>query len=387
MAEIALEHVGKRFPDGTEAVHDAHLTIGDGEFFILVGPSGCGKSTLLNMIAGLEDLSTGVLRVDGRVMNDVDPRDRDMAMVFQSYALYPHMSVRGNLAFPLELAKLPAAEIAERVARAAEVLGIGDLLDRRPASLSGGQRQRVAMGRAIVRRPRAFLLDEPLSNLDASLRVQMRAEIARLHRHLATTTVYVTHDQTEAMTLADRLAVLRAGRVHQVGTPREVYTAPANLFVAGFIGSPAMNFLPARREGARLVLPVGVVEPEPSTLDALPDGPLVAGIRPEHIHEAPPGDPRAPDGGLEFEVNVDVVEWLGPELYVHFEVETSGPVPEVIARDTPQASSGTRLRLTARLDPASRAAAGGTLRLRLESGDLALFDARTGANAYPRGRA
>ncbi|HVL37668.1 MAG TPA: ATP-binding cassette domain-containing protein, partial [Burkholderiales bacterium] len=241
MAEIALAGITKRFADGTVAVQNADFTIADGEFFILVGPSGCGKSTLLNMIAGLEAPTAGEIRVAGRRVNEVDPKDRNMAMVFQSYAIYPHMSVRENLAFPLKLARLAKEEIDVRVARAAQALELEALLDRRPATLSGGQRQRVAMGRALVREPAAFLLDEPLSNLDARLRAQTRAEIARLQRRLRTTTVYVTHDQTEAMTLGDRIAVLRAGRVQQVGTPRELYERPGNVFVATFIGEPPMN--------------------------------------------------------------------------------------------------------------------------------------------------
>ena len=246
MAEIDLVDVTKRFPDGTTAVDDVTFTIQDGEFFILVGPSGCGKSTLLNMIVGLEEITEGELKVDGKVVNDVDPKDRNMAMVFQSYALYPHMTVRENISFPLRLAKMDEAEIAERVDEAARILQLSELLDRKPANLSGGQRQRVAMGRAIVREPAAFLMDEPLSNLDAKLRVQTRTQIARLQNRLKTTTVYVTHDQTEAMTLGDRIALMRRGVVQQLGTPRELYEQPANLFVAGFIGSPAMNFLRAR---------------------------------------------------------------------------------------------------------------------------------------------
>ncbi len=237
MTEIILDHVSKRFPDGTVTLKEASFTVHDGEFFILVGPSGCGKSTLLNMIAGLEEVSAGEIRVDGRAVNNLDPKDRNMAMVFQSYAIYPHMSVRGNLAFPLRLAKLPKAEIARRVNETAAILELIPLLDRKPASLSGGQRQRVAMGRAIVREPKAFLLDEPLSNLDARLRVQMRTGIARLQKRLNTTMIYDTHDQTEAMTLGDRVAVMNRGEVQQIGTPRELYCHPANLFVAGFIGS------------------------------------------------------------------------------------------------------------------------------------------------------
>src|SRR3954470_1777922 len=248
MAEIVLDHVTKRFPDGALAVNDVNLTIADGEFVILVGPSGCGKSTTLNMIAGLEDISDGDLRIGGKVVNNMSPKDRDIAMVFQSYALYPHMTVRENMAFALKLAKTPKAVIDQKVDEAARILDLTQHLDRKPANLSGGQRQRVAMGRCIVRDPSAFLMDEPLSNLDAKLRVQMRTEVARLQKRLATTTVYVTHDQTEAMTLGDRVAVMRAGRLQQVGAPQQLYMNPLNLFVAGFIGSPSMNFLSARLE-------------------------------------------------------------------------------------------------------------------------------------------
>jgi multiple sugar transport system ATP-binding protein len=349
MAEIALVGVSKRFPDGTVAVKQADFTIAEGEFFILVGPSGCGKSTLLNMIAGIEEVSDGEIRVDGKRINEVDPKDRNMAMVFQSYAIYPHMSVRENLAFPLRLARLPKEEIARRVAHAASILELGGLLERKPATLSGGQRQRVAMGRAIVRKPAAFLLDEPLSNLDARLRVQMRTEIARLQRTLGTTTVYVTHDQTEAMTLGHRVAVLRQGEVQQIGTPRELYAAPRNRFVAGFIGSPAMNFLPAEIRNGRLYLPMTELAlPRP-----LRDGPVIAGIRPEHFAETSEG----------FEAKVELLEWLGADLYVHFHVVQGTKEPALVAR----------------LDPSSRAAEGARLRLRLD-GPLQLFHPGSGEN-------
>src|SRR5205807_253434 len=248
MAEIQLEHVTKRYPDGFEAVKGIDLDVADGEFMILVGPSGCGKSTALRMVAGLEDITDGILKIGDRVVNDLAPKDRDIAMVFQNYALYPHMTVRENMGFALKLAKVPEEEINRKVNEAARTLDIAQHLDRKPANLSGGQRQRVAMGRAIVRDPSAFLMDEPLSNLDAKLRVQMRTEIARLQNRLKTTTVYVTHDQTEAMTLGDRVAVLRKGLVQQVDSPKELYQHPVNLFVAGFIGSPSMNFLPAEVE-------------------------------------------------------------------------------------------------------------------------------------------
>src|SRR5919201_1340281 len=249
MAEIVLDRVTKSYPNGATAVKDLSITIADGEFIILVGPSGCGKSTTLNMIAGLEDISSGELRIGGQRVNEKAPKDRDIAMVFQSYALYPHMTVRQNIAFPLTLAKAKKADIAQKVEETAKILGLTELLDRKPGQLSGGQRQRVAMGRAIVRDPKAFLMDEPLSNLDAKLRVQMRSEVARIQRRLGTTMVYVTHDQTEAMTLGDRVAVMRAGIIQQVAPPGTLYDDPINLFVAGFIGSPAMNFVPARLEG------------------------------------------------------------------------------------------------------------------------------------------
>src|SRR6187401_3114691 len=257
MSEIVLDGISKRFDDGFEAVKDLNLDIADGEFMILVGPSGCGKSTALNMIAGLEDISAGELRIEGKVVNQVAPRDRDIAMVFQSYALYPHMTVRENMAFALELKKTPKEEVDRKVGEAAEILDLNEHLERKPANLSGGQRQRVAMGRAIVRDPKAFLMDEPLSNLDAKLRVQMRTQVARIQHQLGTTMLYVTHDQTEAMTLGDRVAVMRAGIIQQVDSPKVLYEDPANLFVAGFIGSPAMNFVPGRIEGDTIKLPFG----------------------------------------------------------------------------------------------------------------------------------
>src|SRR6195952_2409579 len=284
MAAIELNNVTKRYGDGFEAVKGIDLEVKDGEFMILVGPSGCGKSTALRMIAGLEDVSDGELKIGGEVVNDRAPKDRDIAMVFQNYALYPHMTVRDNMGFALKLAKVDKAEINKRVEEAARILDLTDHLDRKPANLSGGQRQRVAMGRAIVRDPQAFLMDEPLSNLDAKLRVQMRTEVSRLQRDLATTTVYVTHDQTEAMTLGDRVAVMRSGVLQQVGTPAELYDNPENLFVAGFIGSPAMNFMPATGEGCLGKLPKVDPPLDESTRGALEGATnLIAGIRPEHL--------------------------------------------------------------------------------------------------------
>jgi multiple sugar transport system ATP-binding protein len=382
MAEIALNNVTKRFADGTIAVKQADFTIGDGELFILVGPSGCGKSTLLNMIAGIEDVSEGEIRVDGKLVNDIDPKDRNMAMVFQSYAIYPHMTVRQNLAFPLTLAKLPKAEIAARVARAAAILELADLLDRKPASLSGGQRQRVAMGRAIVRQPVAFLLDEPLSNLDARLRVQMRTEIARLQRNLRTTTIYVTHDQTEAMTLGDRVAVLNKGEVQQIGTPRELYAEPRNLFVAGFVGSPAMNFLPAEIRDGRLFLPMAEL-PLPKRLrDRLPPGQrqVIAGVRPEHLEDAELVDTDKQRGAV-FEVTVDVLEWLGADLYLYFQQDCAAERLRALPPGSVRATKETeRISLVARVDPSSRAAENERLVLWLDGSRINLFDADTGAN-------
>jgi multiple sugar transport system ATP-binding protein len=379
MAQIALHNVTKRFSDGALAVRQASFTIAEGEFFILVGPSGCGKSTLLNMIAGIEDVSEGEIRIDGRIVNDVDPKDRNMAMVFQSYAIYPHMSVRENLAFPLKLARLPKHEIDGRVERAAAILELGDLLDRKPASLSGGQRQRVAMGRAIVRQPAAFLLDEPLSNLDARLRVQMRTEIARLQRNLGTTTVYVTHDQTEAMTLGQRVAVLRKGEVQQIGTPRELYAEPRNLFVAGFIGSPSMNFLPGEVRDGRLVLPTAELALAPPLYERLQGRrSVIAGIRPEHFHDAALVD-FGSRGGAVLEAHVELVEWLGADLYVHFQMDCPagrlGALPRELERT---ANDANRISLVARVDPTSRAAEKERLGLWLDASHLHLFDPESG---------
>jgi multiple sugar transport system ATP-binding protein len=377
MAEITLDKVSKRFPDGTEAVHDASLVIRDGEFFMLVGPSGCGKSTLLNMIVGLEEISSGELRVDGRLVNDTDPRDRNMAMVFQNYALYPHLNVRENIAFPLRMKKLPAAEIERRVTDTAAILELGELLERKPGSLSGGQRQRVAMGRAIVREPVAFLLDEPLSNLDARLRTQMRAEIARLQRRLGTTTIYVTHDQTEAMTLGDRVAVMREGVIQQTGTPRELYERPRNLFVAGFMGSPAMNVLPARFLDGRIQLPLPGISLIPPAGARLPPEPgnLIAGIRPEYFHLAEPGVETDA-----FEVTVEMAEWLGADLLVYFRIEAGAvaDLPALAAETGTDRRGVTLYTLIARLSGDCHARAGETLRLAIRSDALALFDAVSG---------
>src|SRR5215210_3690398 len=285
MADIKLEHITKRYPDGYEAVKDMSMEIKDGEFVILVGPSGCGKSTALRMVAGLEPISEGELKIGDEVVNELEPKDRDVAMVFQNYALYPHMSVRDNMGFALKLRGIDEAEIDEKVKEASRILDLNEHLDRKPSQLSGGQRQRVAMGRAIVRDPVAFLMDEPLSNLDAKLRVQMRTEVSRIQQRLGTTTIYVTHDQTEALTLGDRVAVMRSGVMQQVGEPMELYNEPLNLFVAGFIGSPAMNFMPATVENGKVHLPIGEV-PLPDGVSGDASGTLVAGVRPEDFEDA-----------------------------------------------------------------------------------------------------
>lgn len=376
MAEIVLDHVTKRYPDGATPVRDLSMTIADGEFVILVGPSGCGKSTTLNMIAGLDDITSGELRIGGVRVNEKAPRDRDVAMVFQSYALYPHMSVRQNIAFPLTLAKLGRSEIDAKVNDVARVLDLTALLDRKPSQLSGGQRQRVAMGRAIVRSPKAFLMDEPLSNLDAKLRVQMRAEIAGLQNRLGTTTVYVTHDQTEAMTLGDRVVVLRAGEAQQIGTPDELYNRPANLFVAGFIGSPAMNFFPATPTATGVRLPFGEVNTPAVAASA---GEIIAGVRPEHFEDAALLDAGERARALTFRVNADLVESLGADKYVYFSLSGSGAESPHLAELA--ADSGVRHnRYVARVSADSTAATGHPVDLALDTGRLIVFDAKTGAN-------
>jgi len=383
MAEIVLEHVNKSYADGHTAVRDLSITIADGEFLILVGPSGCGKTTTLNMIAGLENITSGELRIGGERVNEKAPKDRDIAMVFQSYALYPHMTVRQNIAFPLTLAKMKKADIAQKVEETARILDLTDLLDRRPSQLSGGQRQRVAMGRAIVRQPKAFLMDEPLSNLDAKLRVQMRGEIARLQKRLGTTTVYVTHDQTEAMTLGDRVVVMHGGIAQQIGTPTELYERPANLFVAGFIGSPAMNFFPATLTSFGLKLSFGEVTLTPEVQQVIAGHPepenVIVGLRPEHIHDAALIDGYQRIGSLTFEVTVDLVESLGSDKYVYF--TTAGPQVHSARLDEVAAESEVHEnRFVARVPAESKAATGQPIELAFDPGKLAVFDADSGVN-------
>jgi multiple sugar transport system ATP-binding protein len=386
VSDIVFEHISKRYGDGFEAVKDMNLEISDGEFMILVGPSGCGKSTALRMVAGLEDISDGELKIGGEVVNQRAPKDRDIAMVFQNYALYPHMTVRENMGFALKLAKAPQDEIDRKVNDAAKILDLEQHLDRKPANLSGGQRQRVAMGRAIVRNPSAFLMDEPLSNLDAKLRVQMRTEISRLQQQLGTTTIYVTHDQTEAMTLGDRIAVMRAGALQQVGSPAELYGHPTNLFVAGFIGSPGMNFLPGQIEGDRLHLPIGDVQLPDQARHSLESGgsgrQVIAGLRPEHFQDAALVDEQR-HRGLTFRTKIDVLESMGSEYYAYFDVEServSARELEELAADTGSADlpHGGATQFVARLDAGSRVRQGEEAELWFDTQRVQLFDPESG---------
>jgi multiple sugar transport system ATP-binding protein len=388
MADIVLQQVTKRYPDGALAVDKVDLEIADGEFVILVGPSGCGKSTTLNMIAGLEDISEGELRIGGKLVNNIAPKDRDIAMVFQSYALYPHMTVRENMAFALKLAKTPQATIDQKVDEAARVLDLTQHLDRKPANLSGGQRQRVAMGRAIVRDPQAFLMDEPLSNLDAKLRVQMRTEVSRLQKRLATTTVYVTHDQTEAMTLGDRVAVMRGGVLQQVGPPQELYNHPNNLFVAGFIGSPAMNFMPAKVEEGKLRTKLGDIELNDEmrrTLEQRAGGrDVILGVRPESFEDAALVPDDVQPHGVTFSVTIDVVESMGSDVFAYFTLE-GGPAQsaelEELARDSGRADTGSDSdQIVARLDAATQIREGENAQMWADTRSIHVFDPDTGEN-------
>jgi multiple sugar transport system ATP-binding protein len=395
VAEIILDEITKRFPDGALAVDKVSLDIADGEFVILVGPSGCGKSTTLNMIAGLEDISEGELRIGGQVVNNKAPKDRDIAMVFQSYALYPHMTVRENLAFALKLAKTPQSVIDQKVNEAARVLELEPHLDRKPANLSGGQRQRVAMGRAIVRDPSAFLMDEPLSNLDAKLRVQMRTQVSRLQRRLGTTMVYVTHDQTEAMTLGDRVAVMRGGRLQQVGPPQELYERPVNLFVAGFIGSPSMNFMPAKLEEGKLRTRLGDM-PLRDQLRRTLEGAgaardILIGIRPEAFEDLSlvPADARG--NGITFPATIDVVESMGSDVFVYFTKEggvegVSNEELEELAQDSGAADTGASVdQVVARLDATTHVREGQEAELWADARAIHVFDARNGENVSLEG--
>jgi multiple sugar transport system ATP-binding protein len=393
VAQIALDGVGKVYADGTEAVTDLDLDIGDGEFMVLVGPSGCGKTTALRMVAGLEQISHGTVRIGDRVVNNVASKDRNVAMVFQNYALYPHLNVFDNMAFGLRLRKTPKSEIERRVREAADVLGIDEFLDRKPKNLSGGQRQRVAMGRAIVREPVAFLMDEPLSNLDAKLRVQMRAEIARIQSDYGTTTIYVTHDQVEAMTMGDRVAVLKKGKLQQVDTPQVLYDSPVNLFVGGFIGSPSMNMVEATLEAdgdhlsvsfadIRLRLPEQLGAWRPALCE-YEGRTVIVGIRPEDVEDAEiardaPSDRR-------FRTTVDLREALGSEVLVHFTVAA----PPVLTEDTKELARDLGIQeagrvpeatttFVARLDPRTRARVREPIELVVDTARLHFFDPETG---------
>jgi sn-glycerol 3-phosphate transport system ATP-binding protein len=378
MARVSLEGVTKEFTGGVRAVCDVSLEVPDGEFLVLVGPSGCGKTTALRLIAGLEKATSGTITIGSQVVNGISPRDRDIAMVFQNYALYPHMTVYRNLAFPLRERRTPRPEVERRVAEISSILGLDELLKRRPAQLSGGQRQRVAMGRALVREPSVFLLDEPLSNLDAKLRVQMRAELKRLHQKLGITTVYVTHDQVEAMTLADRMVVMSAGKTQQIGPPQEIYARPVNLFVAGFIGSPAMNLLHGSAAGSRVTAGELAFE-----RPGVPDGEVVVGIRPESLAPVAPAEPGGPAGparpGLPcLDLHVDLVEPLGETTLVHGTV--SGAAAESGAEEERAilAGAASRAPLTALFASSHGARPGDRLRVAAPPDRIYLFDGATG---------
>jgi len=364
MASLSLQGIQKIYPNGFHAVKDFNLEIADKEFIIFVGPSGCGKSTTLRMIAGLEDISGGTFKIDGKVMNDVEPKDRDIAMVFQNYALYPHMTVYDNMAFGLKLRKVPKDEIDKKVREAAKILDLDKLLDRKPKALSGGQRQRVAMGRAIVRNPKVFLMDEPLSNLDAKLRVQMRIEISKLHENLGATIIYVTHDQTEAMTLGTRIVVMKDGIIQQVDSPQNLYNNPGNLFVAGFIGSPQMNFMDAKVNvsGNDVTLKVGSfdIKLPAAKAKALIDGgyagkTVVMGIRPEDVHDDAAFIASSPETVVESTIRV--YELLGAEVFLYFDLE--------------------QFPMTARVNPTTTARTGDTVKFALDANKIHVFDKET----------
>ena len=380
MPAIVLDKITKTFAGGVAAVEDVSLTIASGEFLVLVGPSGCGKSTLLRMVAGLEEVTEGTISIDGRDVTSLPPRDRDVAMVFQSYALYPHMTVRENLGYGLKVRRTPKTDVDRRVLEVAKVLGLEQFLGRRPAALSGGQRQRVAMGRAMVREPQAFLMDEPLSNLDAKLRVGMRAQLAALHTRLRTTTIYVTHDQIEAMTLGQRVAVLRDGRIQQVATPQELYARPANVFVAAFIGSPAMNLVEADVERGALRFADYTIPLPPG--NTLPAGRVIAGLRPEIFEDGARGDPSLP----RVDVRVEVVEELGADTLVLFTVAAPpvdlGEVQEATADEHGLVDIEGSL-FTARVDPGTAASPGAALRLAVDPARIHYFDPESGLRLEP----
>jgi multiple sugar transport system ATP-binding protein len=398
VAGVTFQGVSKIYPDGTRAVDNLNLGIEDGEFLVLVGPSGCGKTTALRMVAGLEDISEGQLKIGERIVNYVPPRDRDIAMVFQSYALYPHLSVYDNIAFSLKLKKMDKKEIDRRVHEAARLLGLDPYLDRKPRALSGGQRQRVAMGRAIVREPAAFLMDEPLSNLDAKLRVQTRAEIKKLQDDLGTTTIYVTHDQVEAMTMGDRVAVMRKGELQQVAAPQELYDRPVNLFVGGFIGSPAMNLVEARLEradgGLATVAGSQRIELGDETLSARPalkdyEGrDVILGIRPEDLEDAE----LEPDRTQTLEGEVELTEALGSEIMVHFSIDATPAITDEVRElqqdagadgaGAPTQEEGGRTIMVGRFGARSKATKGKPIRVAVETRALHFFDPETGLGIY-----
>jgi multiple sugar transport system ATP-binding protein len=394
MAEVAFDQVSKVYADGTRAVNHMTLDVPDGEFMVLVGPSGCGKTTALRMVAGLEDISEGVVRIGERAVNHVPAKDRDIAMVFQSYALYPHLTVFDNIAFGLRVRKLPKDEIGRRVNHAASILGLEELLKRKPRALSGGQRQRVAMGRAIVREPAAFLMDEPLSNLDAKLRVATRAELSTLTDELGVTTIYVTHDQVEAMTMGDRVAVMRKGELQQVAAPQELYDHPVNLFVGGFIGSPAMNMFEATLERAgdgyelvagsqRLAVDDDVAGKRPA-LRGYEGRMLIVGVRPESLEDAQFADDAPANRRLKGEV--ELTEALGSELVVHFRIDARPAITEDVrelVRDVGAELQETEhTTLVGRFDPRSRVSTGDTVEAVLDAGSFHFFDPETGAGIY-----
>jgi len=387
MGAINITDVGKIYPNGTRALENVNIEIHDGEFVVLVGPSGCGKTTLLRMVAGLEDITEGEISIADKVVNEVAPKDRDIAMVFQNYALYPHMSVYDNMAFSLKLRKLPKDEIDAKVKEAAKTLEIDELLDRKPKALSGGQRQRVAMGRAIVRSPQAFLMDEPLSNLDAKLRVQMRAELGELHSQLETTTLYVTHDQVEAMTMGDRVAVIRKGVLQQIDTPREIYLYPKNIFVAGFIGSPAMNFVYAtidvsEKETKLTFGDSNIVSSDaPKSLSNFNGKEIVLGIRPEAFEDSVYANDK--EFTEQININVSLLEQLGSDTYIHFykdipPVQTKA-IEEILAAEGEDISAlGTETKFIARINPNATIEEGQNINLAIDPSKLHYFDPETG---------